>query len=217
MVHSTHGPHVDFPADIDLTAGIGILNQSEILPPSNTGFSMRREGYLCFPDEEKGERAIPWSLPLESAAAEFPLWQRLHGFIYQERTDLRVLITSRLPYTLTAAQAGRQVPPLLDDFAQLVGVTVRVVREAENEARFFQRILKGLRHRNAVLIPQWGGLCAATTFDDALAVVQVLEKGCRARIDSAFLGGGFRINPLEAWLMRLVYKYKYAKMKSAGG
>jgi L-fuculose-phosphate aldolase len=142
------------------------------------------------------------------------LWRRLHCFIYQKRTDVRVLITSRLPYTLTAALASRAVPPLLDDFAQLVGVTARAVQGEKACPRFPLRVLKGLKRRNAVLIQEWGGLCAAASFDDALAVVQVLEKGCRAHIDSAFLGGGYRINPVEAWLMRLVYTYKYSKMKA---
>jgi L-fuculose-phosphate aldolase len=186
----------------------------EILPTGNTGFSMRRKAYAFFPDERIGEQAVPLSSPLGSDGKELRLWQRLHCFIYQRRTDVKVLITSRLPYTLTASRADRQVPPLLDDFAQMVGVTARVVQKKNADPRFPNRVLKGLRRRNAVLIPEWGGLCAASSFDDALAVVQVLEKGCRAHIDSAFLGGGFRINPVEAWLMRMVYKYKYSKMNA---
>jgi L-fuculose-phosphate aldolase len=150
----------------------------------------------------------------ESDAEKLPLWQRLHCCIYQQRTDVKVVITSQLPYTLTAAFAGRKILPMLDDFAQLVGVTAKVVQGKIADPRFPSKVLKGLKRRNAVLIPQWGGLCAAAAFDDALAVVQVLEKGCRAQIDSSFLGGGFRINPVEAWLMRMVYKHKYSKMKS---
>jgi hypothetical protein len=199
----------EFRGEIGVAAGIERLRRAQILTPQNTGFSMRREERVLFPQDRKGEQAVPFS-SRGSEVEALALWQRLHRFIYQRRADVTVLITSRLPYTLTAAQAGRVVPPLLDDFAQLVGVTARVVGEEKADPRFIHRVLKGLRRRNAVLIPDWGGLCAAASFDDALAVVQVLEKGCRAYIDSAFLGGGFRINPVEAWLMRLVYKYQYA-------
>lgn len=178
------------------------------------GFSMCRQMHAIFPNDKGEEEAVPLPSCLGAGAKELPLWRRLHGFIYLQQTDVKVLITSRLPYTQTAALAGREVPPLLDDFAQLVGVTARVVPEKITSPRFPLRVLKGLKRRNAVLIPQWGGLCAAATFDDALAVAQVLEKGCRAYIDSAFLGGGFRLNPVEAWLMRLVYRYKYSKMKA---
>ena len=212
MARSTHHPKPAFQADITVAAGVEYLNRSEILPPENTGFSIFRGEYVFFPNDQKGDQAVPLSLPWRSDAEELPLWQRLHCYIYQRRTDVKVLITSRLPYTRTAAHAGLEVPPLLDDFAQLVGVTARVAREEIASPRFPYRVLKGLKRRNAVLIPEWGGLCAAGTFDDALAVVQVLEKGCRVHIDSAFLGGGFRINPAEAWLMRMVYKYKYSKM-----
>lgn len=214
MVPSTHNTHADFQADIRVAAGIELLNRANVLPPQNMGFSMRREKQVFFPDDQEGEQAVPLRSPRGSDAEKLPLWRRLHRFIYQQRTDVKVLITSRLPYTLTAAHAGLKVPPLLDDFAQLVGVTARVVQGEKASPRFPLRVLKGLKRRNAVLIPQWGGLCAAASFDDALAVVQVLEKGCRAHIDSAFLGGGFRINPVEAWLMRLVYIYKYSKMKA---
>lgn len=212
MAHSAHNPQTEFQAGITVAAGIECLNRAEILPPGNTGFSMRRKANVFFPDDRQGERAVPLPSPLKSDAQELPLWQRLHCFIYQKRTDVKVLITSRLPYTFTAAHAGRKVPPLLDDFAQIVGITARVVQEEKTSPRFPYRVLNGLKHRNAVLIPEWGGLCAAASFDDALAVVQVLEKGCRVHIDSAFLGGGFRISPVEAWLMRMVYKYKYSKM-----
>jgi hypothetical protein len=216
MVPWNHHPKRASQDAISVTAGVDILNRAEILPPENTGFSMRREGDVGFPHAQIGERVHPLRLDRGSDLEELAPWQRLHLFIYQRRSDVKVLITSRLPYTLTAARAGREVPPLLDDFAQLVGVTARVVRETKADPSFFDRVFKGLRRRNAVLISKWGGLCAAGSFDDALAVVQVLEKGCRAHVDNAFLGGGFRINPVEAWLMRLVYKYKYAKMNAAG-
>jgi hypothetical protein len=214
MTHSTRNPHMNCQSNITFAVGIECLNRAEILPPGNAGFSMRREAYAFFPDDRIGEQTVPLSTLLRSDGKELPSWQRLHCVIYQRRTDVKVLITSRLPYTLTAAGAGREVPPLLDDFAQIVGVTARAVQGEKADPRFPHRVLKGLKRRNAVLIPEWGGLCAAASFDDALAVVQVLEKGCRAHIDSAFLGGGFRINPVEAWLMRMVYKYKYSKMKA---
>jgi hypothetical protein len=214
MVQSTYQPKTAFQADITVTAAIEFLHRTKILPPENTDFSMRREAHVFFPDEQNGEQPVPLSSPWVSDMKALPFWQRLHCCIYRQRADVKVLITSRLPYTLTAARAGREVPPLLDDFAQMVGVTARVVQGEKAGPRFPYRVLKGLKRRNAVLIPDWGGLCAAASFDDALAVVQVLEKGCRAHIDSAFLGGGYRINAVEAWLMRMVYKYKYSKMKA---
>lgn len=212
MGHSTHHSDTDTRSDITVAAGVDILKRADILPSKNMGFSMRREQDVFFPDNQKKERTASLQVMQRSGTEAIPLWLRLHCFIYQRRTDVNVLITSRLPYTRTAAHAGREVPPLLDDFAQMVGVTARVVQEDKAAPRFPYQILKGLKHRNAVLVPEWGGLCAAASFDDALAVVQVLEKGCRVHIDSAFLGGGFRINPVEAWLMRMVYKYKYSKM-----
>jgi L-fuculose-phosphate aldolase len=143
-----------------------------------------------------------------------PGWLSVHRAVYRKHKNFRVLVRSKLPYTMTAAFAGENVPPLLDDFAQLVGVDCQVVEGDSENSQFIENVVRALIRRNAVLIPGWGGLCGAGTFDDALAVVQVLEKGCQALVETSFLGGGHRINTLEAWLMRVVYRYKYSKKGS---
>jgi ribulose-5-phosphate 4-epimerase/fuculose-1-phosphate aldolase len=184
------------------------LVQSGILTEPGSGFSMLQDSTLFFMSspETVGRMDVH-----QSAPAGTPSWLNSHQAVYQKATDVQVLIQSRLPYTVTAAMAGNDVPPLLDDFAQLVGVTARVVLTKPTGNTFPLQVIRGLKRRNAVLVPDWGGLCAAGTFDDAVAVAQVLEKGCRALVDSAFLGGGHKINWVESWLMRLVYRYKYSR------
>ena len=186
-----------------------LLIETGVLTQPGQGFSMR-QGSTVYYLSDSGA-LVSADLEINTDPSPGYDWLGVHRAVYRKNKGIRVLIQSRLPYTLTAARAGQDVPPLLDDFAQLVGVTARVVQGNPKEPGFPACVVKGLSLRNAVLIPEWGGLCAAGTFDDAVAVAQVLEKGCQALVDTAFLGGGYNINPIESWLMRLVYRYKYSK------
>ena len=117
-----------------------------------------------------------------------------------------VFLPSRTPAILACAAAGHTVPPLLDDMAQIVGVNARVA-DAESPSG----IRRKLKRRNAVLLNGVGALCMARTKEDAEAVSQVLEKNCKAVIESRYLGGGHPIHLFESWLMRIVYQLKYSR------
>ena len=136
---------------------------------------------------------------------------KLHAGIYK-KTKFNALVHSYQPNTLTSSQAGQTVYPLLDDLAQIAGPTVRVARFSLSDIEASVKpAIKGLKRRSAVLLKDNGAICGAGNFDDAGAVALVLEKGCKAFIESSFLGGGIKINFIEANLMRFVYQLKYSK------
>lgn len=95
--------------------------------------------------------------------------------------------------------------PLLDDFAQIAGTSVKSVEMNT------QKILSALRSSSAVLIKGYGALCVGGTKGDAEAVSMVLEKNCIAYKTSSLVGKIKYINPLESRLMRFVYLKKYSK------
>ncbi len=133
----------------------------------------------------------------------------LHAAVYRKRNDFSALLHTDSLSVMTASRAGKTVPPLLDDMAQIIGVTVNV---AENRPYQGGRpVIAALKRRNAVLLEQAGALCGAGSVEDAVAVAQVLEKGCKAFIESHFMGGGIVINRFEALLMRWMYLFRYSK------
>lgn len=137
---------------------------------------------------------------------------RLHAALYKKRKDFNVLVHSFLPNTVTSSRAGREVLPLLDDLAQIVGPTVKIVgMNGKSEKALNKKMLKAMKWRSGVMLEGQGAICGALGFDDVQAVAQVLEKGCKTFIETEFLGGGKRINFVEAHLMRLVYNLKYSK------
>ncbi|MBR5497529.1 MAG: hypothetical protein IKV76_06060, partial [Clostridia bacterium] len=54
-------------------------------------------------------------------------------------------------------------------------------------------------------------ICAAGNKYDAEAVEMVLEKEMRTDAAAKLFGGSKYINPVEALVMRVVYKTKYSK------
>jgi len=48
--------------------------------------------------------------------------------------------------------------------------------------------------------------------EEAFVVCQVLEKGCKAFIEAAFLGGAKHINKFEAWAIHQFYLKKYSQI-----
>jgi len=133
-----------------------------------------------------------------------------HLRIYRKRNDISALIHSTQSSVLASSRAGLTVRPLLDDMAQLVGTSIRTAPAGRNSSSL-KKLTNAFKGRNSVFIDGQGALCGSSTMDDAHAVCQVTEKACKSFIESSYLGGGIRINPLESWLMRMVYLKKYSK------
>jgi len=159
---------------------------------------------------ETPEDALSIGLDAEIDEADVPAQARVHQAIYRAREDIRVIRGSHGPYTVEAARQGSTIKPLLDDFAQIVGISVHVV-DGDVSVRGVRRVVKSLKRRNAVLIREMGALCCAGSDDDASAVEMVLEKGCMAYLSAAARDAVKPIAPLECALMRFVYQKKYAK------
>ena len=55
---------------------------------------------------------------------------KLHAAIYLDRKDVNAVIHTHQPNASTVAAARREVPPILDDMAQIIGPSVRVAAYA---------------------------------------------------------------------------------------
>lgn len=96
--------------------------------------------------------------------------------------------------------------PLLDDFAQLIGVGVKI---PSNEGEIPYNIKKKV---NVVFAPNDGAYCVGSTEDDATAVAMVLDKGCIAYIAVMRNGEGHYLSLLECIKMNRHYRKSYSKL-----
>ena len=154
-------------------------------------------------------RTLAWSGEIKPSSE-----LKLHASIYQERKDINAVIHTHQPNASTVAAARREVPPILDDMAQIIGPSVRVAEYAlPNTKRIVRRTLRALRGRNAALMANHGAVCIGREMEEAFIVCQVLEKACRAFIEAEFLGGAKSIGTVEAWIMHKYYLLKYSKLR----
>ena len=157
---------------------------------------------------------IASGLPLDPSA-DCPDTARLHAAIYRKRGDVNAIVHSKEPATLSLSKAGVTVKPFLDDFAQIVGITLRsAVYDPESGKRPEKKAVKKLHGRDAVLLDHNGAICVGADTDEAQAVKLVTEKGCKAFAAASIYGKEkSSINTVESLLMRVIYKVKYAKKK----
>lgn len=121
--------------------------------------------------------------------------------IFSKRKRVQVILITQQEY---AAQVKEEIPAILDDQAQLLGVSVRLAKNDDD-------ILHSLSGRFASVLLNGKSICLGTSLDDAYVAAQLLEKTSKAFIEAKYLGGAKSINKIEAWLMQKFYQFKYSK------
>jgi L-fuculose-phosphate aldolase len=136
----------------------------------------------------------------------------LHCEIYRTRKKIHAVIHTHQMNASTVAAAHREVPPILDDMAQIIGPSVRVAEYAlPSTKKITKKTVSALKGRNAALMANHGAVCVGRDLEEAFVVCQVLEKACKAFIEAEFLGGAKSINKFEAHLMHQIYIRKYSR------
>lgn len=155
--------------------------------------------YLCTP------KASPGALLQPEAYEVKPIGDgSVFGRVFSNRKGVDVILITRQDF---GSQVTETIPPILDDQAQLLGVTVRIARSLEDAPN-------ALSGRFAAILPEGESICIGATLEDAYVAAQLLEKTSRAFVEGKYLGGAKSINKIEAWLMQKFYQWKYAKEAS---
>ena len=140
--------------------------------------------------------------------------KKLHARIYQTRKKINGVIHTHQPNASTVAAARRDLPPILDDQAQILGPSVRCAEYAlPNTKKIVTTTLRALKGRFAALMANHGAITIGRTMEEAITAALVLEKACKAFIEAEFLGGAKPISGVEAWVMHKVYLFLYSKKK----
>jgi L-fuculose-phosphate aldolase len=137
--------------------------------------------------------------------------KELHCEIYRTRKNINAVIHTHQMNASTVAAAHREVPPILDDQAQILGPSVRVADYAlPSTKKLVKKTMKALEGRMAALLANHGAVCIGRDLEEAFVACQVLEKACKAFIEGEFLGGAKSIGKFDAILMHQFYLQKYS-------
>jgi len=137
----------------------------------------------------------------------------LHRAVYRDRPKAGAVIHTHAPNASTVATAKRELPPVIEDMAQIIGPSVRVAEHAiTGTKKMIRGAVKAMKGRNAVLLANHGAICAGRDIEEAYTCCLVLEKACRAFIEGEFLGGATSISKFEAHILHQYYLRKYSKI-----
>lgn len=147
---------------------------------------------------------------------KYPSEADLHKAIYQKRDEVGAIIHSQEDAIVAASKIGKTLKPLLDDFAQIVGVTVKCAEfDPNNTLKSSKKVAKKIARKgtNAVLLKDNGAVCCGSNKDEASAAEMVMEKNCKSVISSELFGKTKPISKLDSVLMNVIYRVKYSKQK----
>ena len=130
----------------------------------------------------------------------------IHEHIYGKRPDVSYIIHNKSEAVLTVSRRANHMKPLLDDFAQLIGVGVKI---PSNDDELFHNIKKNV---NVVFSQNDGAYCLGSNEDDAMAVALVLDKGCIAYLAVMRNGEGHYLSLFECLKMNRHYRKSYSKL-----
>ncbi len=174
--------------------------------------SERKGPFMSVGEENREPALIDIKTGAYVGGGEIPDSADLHWSIYKKRKDVNFIHHSKNEYVVAASKKAKTMKPLLDDFAQLVGPTVKnVIFNPDSTLKSAKKVTRALGNKNAVLVKDNGAVCVAGTEYDAEAIEIVMEKGCKTLIGSNLYENVKAINPIEANLMRIIYKAKYSK------
>lgn len=123
---------------------------------------------------------------------------------YTVRPDIRGVVHLYAKHCSVIANAGVNVPAVLDDMVQIVGLSAKCVKA--------DKITKALKGRNCCFIKDDGVISTGRTLDEAYTGCLVLEKASQVYIECQVLGGPKLVSPIGGTLEHIIYKKKYSKI-----
>lgn len=164
----------------------------------------RESGEIVFTKADGSEEVSMDLNGATSAIGDLANVMVAHKDIYLACPKFNNIIHNASSETVAVSRLGKTMKPLLDDFAQICGPTVKCAKSPEKAA-------KKIKGKNAVLIKDMGALCCGANEGDAQAVDMIMSKSALTLLTSKVFGKTKAINPVEAWIMRIVYTLKYSK------
>lgn len=140
----------------------------------------------------------------------------LHLAIYAGRDDVKYIIHSEDEAIKSASKiVKKKMRPLIDDFAQIAGVTIgSAVFDPNNTLKTSKKVVKALgKHKNVALLKDNGAVCCGPSQDEAEAAEMVAEKNCKTYVSSRMFKKVKPVGLIDSALENVVYRLKYSKQK----
>ena len=136
-----------------------------------------------------------------------------HMAVYRARPDVGAVIHTHSVYASAFAVAGQPIPCVLDEQVVFLGGAVAVAEYGPSASeQLAGNAVASLGERAAVLLRHHGVLGVGTDIDEAVAVVDLVERVAKVRLLSVSLGGAHELTAdivrAEARVYRMMKGFK---------
>ena len=140
-----------------------------------------------------------------------PKVEKIHRAIYNTE-DVTMIKHMATPDVVAVSCLDETMEPMIDDFAQIVGLDVKCVPWIDGDTdECAKEVADAIDGRNAVLIQGMGAMITGNNDGDLQALDIIMDKGAAAQIDCDIFNRSHYVPKAECFLMRTVYLAKYSK------
>ena len=137
---------------------------------------------------------------------------RLHLAIYKKYPMFNAVIHTHSIYASACAAMHKQIPPLLEDTAQISGGSIKVAKYAlASTKELAENAVEAMGTSNAVLLANHGAVSCGKSLDEALIVAEIVEKSAHVYCITASIGESFPLPTNDIKLLRNFYIEHYSK------
>ena len=156
---------------------------------------------------EKGNDE-PASVPLRPSS-ELPL----HLEIYKNFPEARAIVHTHSVYASALAVAHKDLPPVTEELAQVVGGAVRCTDYtiAGTKELGLQAVKAMEGGRNAALLANHGTVCWGRDLKEALSTAQIVEKAAKIYCITHSFGSAFKLDDQTVETLHGFYLNHYSK------
>jgi L-fuculose-phosphate aldolase len=138
----------------------------------------------------------------------------MHLSILRAREDVTGVMHTHSIYASACSAAHKEIPPLVEDIAQVVGGSVSVARYAlPGTQELGNNVVKALGKKGAVLLANHGVVGVGEDIFEALRVCMIVEKGAQILAVSKMVGTPVLLSHDDVCHLRSGYKEHYGQQK----
>ncbi|GAX89774.1 class II aldolase/adducin family protein [Effusibacillus lacus] len=138
----------------------------------------------------------------------------MHLAILRARADVNGVMHTHSVYASACSAAHREIPPIVEDLAQVVGGSVSVARYAlPGTPELGAAAVKALNKKGAVLLANHGVVGVGHDIMEALRVCTIVEKGAQIYVIAKMIGTPVLLSHEDVEYLRSTYKDHYGQNK----
>ncbi|GBE54796.1 MAG TPA: class II aldolase/adducin family protein [Euryarchaeota archaeon] len=135
---------------------------------------------------------------------------KLHAEIYRNKKEVKAVVHTHSTFACAFAIAGKSLPPVLEELAQVVGGSVDCTAYTKAGTwELAEKAVKTLGNKKAVFLANHGTVCVGRSLKEAFKVCVVVERAAEATIFGSILGKINVISEDDVAELRKFYTEEY--------